>query len=338
MFLSMPFMMLSIILAMGLRGAGDSRTPLLFMVVTVLLDIVLNPVLIAGVGPFPELGIVGSALATVIATGISLLTMLMYIYAKELPLRLRWHELAYLKPAMAELKYIMSKGVPIGAQMLVISAAGLIVVGLVNREGMLTTAAYGAAMQVFTYIQMPSMAIGAAVSAMAAQYIGARKWASLGELTRAGIIVNAAITGLFTLLVVVFDHPILELFLGQDSLAVPIASHLQLLAAWSFIFFGMAMVLTGTMRAGGAVYLPLLILLVALYPVRLGSYFLTYGLLGADAIWLSFPVGAFAALLLAWLAYRYSPWRERAIAETTEEAAEQVNSDGEPAGRFNPTI
>ena len=61
-FLSMPFMMISIILPMGLRGTGDAKTPLIFMGVTVLIDAVLNPLFIAGLGPFPALGIAGSAL------------------------------------------------------------------------------------------------------------------------------------------------------------------------------------------------------------------------------------------------------------------------------------
>ena len=77
--------------------------------------------------------------------------------------------------------YIVTKGIPMGAQMLVMSAAGIIVVGLVNREGLLMTAAYAAAMQLFTYIQMPAMAIGGAVSAMAAQFIGAKKWDRLDQ-------------------------------------------------------------------------------------------------------------------------------------------------------------
>lgn len=337
-FISMPFMMLSIILAMGLRGAGDARTPLIFMVVTVVLDIIINPLLISGYGPLPELGITGSALATVIATAISLLGMLVYIYAKDIPLRLRGAELIYLKPVKKELHYIITKGLPMGAQMLVMSASGIIIVGLVNREGMMTTAAYGAAMQVFTYIQMPAMAIGGAVSAMAAQYIGAKKWDKLGELTRSGILINGVMTGVITLLVLAFDQPILQLFLGKDSAAVPIAEHLQMLAAWNFVFFGVTMVLTGTMRAGGAVYIPLFILLIALYPIRLGFYYLTYQDLGADAIWLSFPVGALASLVLAALAYRFIGWKERAVAESAAEAAEQANSDGEPAGRFKPTL
>src|SRR3546814_3464725 len=63
-----------------------------------------------------------------------------------------------------------------GAQMLVISGAGLIMVGLVNREGLVTAAAYGATLQLWNYIQMPALAVGAAVSSMAAQNIGAGRW------------------------------------------------------------------------------------------------------------------------------------------------------------------
>ena len=60
-----------------------------------------------------------------------------------------------------------------GLQMIVISMSALALVGLVNREGVDTTAAFGVAMQLWTYVQMPAMALGAAVSAMAAQNIGA---------------------------------------------------------------------------------------------------------------------------------------------------------------------
>jgi putative MATE family efflux protein len=337
-FISMPLVMVSIIVSMSLRGAGDARTPLIFMVVMVLLDIVLNPLLIAGIGPFPELGIVGSALSMVIAAAISFVGMVTYAYIKDLPLRLRGAELAYLKPQSKQLSYILNKGFPMGAQMLIMSAAGIIIVGLVNREGVMMTAAYGAAMQVFTYIQMPAMAIGGAVSAMAAQYIGARNWGRIDELTKSGILVNLAMTGFLTMIVLVFDEPLLELFLGPESEAVPLARHIQFIVVGNFIFFGMTMVMTGTMRAGGAVWIPLIILAFTLYPVRLGFYYLTYDRLGSDAIWWSFPVAALASLVLAALVYYRSNWREAAMAETAEEAAEQANSEGDPAGRINPSL
>ena len=338
LFVSMPLGMVSIMLAMGLRGAGDARTPLIFMILTVVLDVGLNPLLIAGYGPFPAMGIEGSALATVIANVVSFLAMLAYVYAKDLPLRLRGHELTYLRPRGEELSFIIAKGVPMGAQMLIMSASGIIVVGLVNQEGTLMTAAYGAAMQLFTYIQMPAMAIGGAVSAIAAQYIGAKKWDGLSHLTRAGVWVNFLMTGVVTALLLAFDRPALVLFLGPDSPAVPLARHIQFLASWNFIIFGVTMVLTATMRAAGAVWVPLVILTVSLYPVRLGFYYATYDWLGSDAIWWSFPVSGLAALLMAWWAYAKDDWRKDAHAETPEEAMEQIQAEGEPAGRMMPDL
>ncbi|MGX7896675.1 MATE family efflux transporter [Tsuneonella sp. HG222] len=338
LFVSMPFMMVSIILTMGLRGTGDARTPLIFMGVTVAIDIVLNPLLIAGFGPFPALGIAGSAIATIAASMISFAAMLVYVFAKDLPLRLRGAELGYLVPHRDELGFILAKGLPMGAQMLVMSAAGIIVVGLVNREGLMTTAAYGAAMQLFTYIQMPAMAVGGAVSAMAAQFIGARKWNRLDEVTKVGVAVNLGMTSVLTVLLILFDRPALGLFLGADSPAVDMARHIQFLASWNFVLFAPAMVYSATMRAGGAVWAPLVVLAVALYPVRLGFYWLTYDWLGADAIWWSFPVGAAAGFALSWWAYKYLPWRARAQAESEEQALEQAHAEGQPAGRMMPEL
>jgi len=339
-FLSMPFMMVSIILSMGLRGTGDSKTPLIFTGVTVAIDTVLNPVLISGFGPLPELGIAGSALATIIASFLSFLGMVGYVYARDLPLRLRGPELSYLVPAGAELGFIVAKGLPMGAQMLVMSAAGIIMVGLVNREGLLTAAAYGATMQLFTYIQMPAMAIGGAVSAMAAQFIGAGKWSTLDQVTRAGLWMNLVLTSIMTALLLLFDRPVLVLFLGPDSAAVPIARHIQFLASWNFIIFGVTMIYTGTMRAAGAVWIPLLVVGVALFPIRLGFYQLTYRSLDADAIWLSFPVGSLAALVMGWFLYHRWPWRSAApgSAPSAPLAGERSQADGLAGGRMTPDI
>jgi Na+-driven multidrug efflux pump len=225
-----------------------------------------------------------------------------------------------------------------GAQMLVMSGSGVIMVGLVNHEGLVTTAAYAAAMQLFTYIQMPAMAIGGAVSAMAAQFIGARKWHQLDGVTRSGIIVNFIMTGVLTGILLLLDKPALTLFLGSGSDAVPVGEHIQRVASWNFVLFGVTMVYSATMRAGGAVIIPLIIITVSLYPVRLGFYWLTYHQLGPDAIWYSFPVGAAASLVLGWWFYHYSDWRKHTRPETAEEAAELTQADADPAGRMVPDV
>ncbi|MGN6497839.1 MAG: MATE family efflux transporter [Tsuneonella sp.] len=305
-FVAIPGSMITVMLSMGLRGAGDARTPFVFMGLSVVLDVGLNPLFIAGIGPFPRMGIAGSATATAIAGYASLATLLIYVYARDLPLRLRGAELAYLIPRRAELGYILGKGFPMGAQMLLVSSAGIVVIGLVNREGLLAAAAYGASLQLWTYLQMPAMAISAGASAMAAQAIGAGLPKRLDQITRAGVTANLMMTGVLTALLLTFDRAALVLFLGPDSPAVPLARHIQLLASWSFIVFGMTIVFFGTMRAGGVVFAPLVVLGISMFPVRLGFYYALRGSLGPDALWLAFPFSSVVAAGLAWAAYRRS--------------------------------
>jgi putative MATE family efflux protein len=88
-FVALPATMISVMISMGLRGAGDAKTSLYFMIVSVVLDCGLNPVFIAGLGPIPALGIAGSALATAISSYVSMLVLVIYAYARNLPLRLR---------------------------------------------------------------------------------------------------------------------------------------------------------------------------------------------------------------------------------------------------------
>jgi len=338
-FVAMPASLLGIMMMMGLRGAGDSVTPLRFMILTVLLDAGLNPLFIMGLGPIPAMGIAGSAAATAIAGFVSFIALTAYTYHKDLPLRLRGPELAYLRPDMAQLKILIGKGFPMGLQMIVMSASGLVMIGLVNREGLLTTAAYGAAQQLWTYLQMPAMAIGAGVSAMAAQNVGAGRWDRVGRITGSGLLFNCLITGGMIGVLLLFDRPALALFLGSHSPAIEAARHMQYLASWSFLLFGLTMVLFGTMRANGVVVIPLVILAIALYPVRLGFYHWMYPLIGADALWISFPVGSLTSLVLAGAVYLQGGWKKvrLMVPPHEEECREKLNADSDPAGRMSPT-
>ena len=308
-FLSMPFSTAGMMVSMGMRGVGDSRTPFFAMIVQTVLGIALNPLFILGWGPVPAMGIGGSALANVVASFASVSVMLALTYAQDLPLRLRGRELSYLIPMKAELGYVLAKGLPMGAQMLITSSAGVIMVGLVNREGMLTTAAYGAILQIWNYIQMPSFAISMGVSAMVAQNIGAGHHRRVDQVTLAGIGANTVVTVVLTGALLLFDAPLLSLFLGSGSEAVPIAERIQLLSTWAWILSGVAMIMIGTMRAYGVVMIPLGIFFVAQYPARLGFYYLLYPVIGADALWWSYVFGSAASLAMTWWAYARGSWR-----------------------------
>jgi putative MATE family efflux protein len=339
-FLAMPALLLLTLAMMALRGAGDSMTPLLFMVVAVILDSGLNPVFILGLGPAPKLGIAGSATATLIANYTALIGLIGYIYLKDLPLRLRGSELRYLWCDLAIMKTIVVKGFPMGLQMIIISLSALALVGLVNREGVDTTAAFGVALQLWTYVQMPAMALGAAVSAMAAQNIGAGLWDRVGRITRVGIVQALAITAAMIVALTLADRAVLALFMGGDSPALPIAQHIHVIATWNFLLFGVMMVLFATVRANGAVWIPLIVLAVGMVPVRFGYIFATYDWLHADAIWTSFPVTSFVNLALAIGFYLHGGWKKARMTvgdqPCEEETTEEALATREPGGALNP--
>ncbi len=312
-----------------LRGAGDSRTPFAFMGLAVALDVALNPLLIAGIGPFPEMGIAGSALATLIGQTVGVVAILVVLYMRRDPLRLAGTDLALLRPDPALLRIVVVKGVPMGLQMIVISATALVLMGFVNGYGSQTAAAYGIAAQLWTYVQMPALAIGAAVSSMAAQNVGAGRWDRIGRITASGVGFNLLLTGCLVLLLWLFDRQVLGLFLASDSAAVATAIHINNAASWSFVLFGVTIVMFATVRATGAVMPPLIILIISVLIVRAGFAYMLRGQFGPDAIWWSFPAGSIVSLALAALYYRFGGWR-------TFRTIEEVELANRPAGGEPP--
>ena len=278
-------------------------------------------------------------MSTLVGNYVAFFGLIGYIYLKDLPLRLRGSELRYLWCDLAIMKTIVVKGFPMGLQMVIISLSALALIGLVNREGVDTAAAFGVAMQLWTYVQMPAMALGAAVSAMVAQNIGAGHWDRVGAVTRSGLIYSVAITAALVVLLTLSDRSVMALFMGPGSPALPIARHIHVVATWNFLLFGVMMVLFATVRANGAVWAPLIILAIGVIPMRFGWIFATYGWLGADAIWTSFPVTSFINLALALAYYLQGGWKKaRMTIEPVDEqeCEEEALATREPGGALNP--
>ena len=229
-FMAVPFLHCFAFLSAILRGAGDTRTPFIFLLLVVVLDIVGNPLLIFGIGPLPRMGIAGAATATLVANVVSLAAMLAWLRHKRHPLWINRHERGLYRPDPAILRALVVKGVPMGLQMILISLAMIAMISMVNAHGIDNTAAYGAALQLWTYIQMPAMAIGAACSSMAAQNVGAQRWDRVGAVTRNGIGFNFLLTGALIVPIIVFDHSTLSLFLPAGSPSLEIARHLNHIA------------------------------------------------------------------------------------------------------------
>jgi putative MATE family efflux protein len=292
-----------------LRGAGDSKTPFRFLVLSVVLDVALNPLFIFGLGPIPAMGIAGSALATLVSQCVALAAILRHVYKIRHPLAIHVGEGAMLKIDWSIIRSLVIKGIPMGLQMIVLSSSMVLFLRVVNRFGSDTAAAFAADMQLWNYVQMPALALGAAVSAMAAQNIGAGHWHRVSQIAKYAVLFNLLLTGVPVILLYLSETYSIGIFLPAGSPALEIAIHVNHIILWSFPLFGISMVLSGVVRAAGAVMVPLVILVIALLVVRapLAEYSVTHW--GADGVWWSFSISAITAAVLSVLYYLSGSWR-----------------------------
>jgi putative MATE family efflux protein len=308
-FIAVPAIFLLTFLMMALRGAGDSRTPFFFMLISVILDVGLNPLLIRGFGPVPALGIAGSALATAIAQWLALGLLIAWLYRQGHALCIGRGDFRCLRIDATVLRSLLAKGIPMGLQVVVVSSSMILMISFVDRYGSLTVAAYGACFQLWSYIQMPAFSVGSAVSTMAAQNIGAGRWDRVNRIAWAGVTFNVLLTGALVAAVTFSDNAAFSLFLAGNAQAIAIAKHMHLIVSWSFIFFGIGFVLASVVRATGAVVPPLLILLAAIWGVRIPIAALMSHL-GVDGVLWGFPAGSIASALMTAIYYRFGGWRE----------------------------
>ena len=308
-FLAFPFMGGLFFLMAVLRGAGDSRTPFMYLSLSVVLDVLLNPLLIFGWGPVPRLGVAGSATATLIAQAVSFLALVVHLYRTHHILRIRRNELALFTVDWTLVRLLVTKGIPMGLQLFVVSSSMIALTSLVNRFGSQETAAFNAALQLWNYVQMPALAIAGAVSSMVAQNVGARKWDRVGKIAVTGVTFNFLLGGSLIAIIYLLNRPALGLFLPANGAAIEIASHLNAVILWSFALFGVSMVLFGVVRGTGAVMPPLLILTISLWGVRVPFASWMLSRWQAEAIWWSFPLASLTSLAMALGYYRFGGWR-----------------------------
>ena len=314
-FLALPPNLILWIILLSLRGIGNSVMAMWYMAITVILDIILNPIFIGGIGGYLKWGIAGSAYATAISSYITLVIQIIHLYLINSPLCLKGKEFLYLVPKFSEIKRIVLKGVPICLQMICLSSSGLIMISFVNSQGTNTLAAYNVCQQLWIYLQMPAMAFSSAVSSMAAQNLGVGQWNRVFSINRWGMLLSFVFGCAMLFVFWFFDDAIFRSFfhLANSNDVVEKAKHIQNLTDPSFLIFGLAIIIMATLRANGVVFLPLIFIFLAVYPVRIGFYYAFHQSLDGDAIWLSFPVGSFFCLIITYLYYLTKGWRQSSL-------------------------
>lgn len=304
------FMFLYNIIGAILRGMGDSRTPLIFLAYATLLNIVLDPIMIFGIWPFPRMGVTGAALATVIAQAISAFLGFRHIARVnkiKIHVNFRGFDL-YL------IKNLFKIGLPAGAQQLVVSLAGLAVSSIVNSFGKNVVAAYGVGLRLDQFAFLPAMTFSLAVSSLVGQNLGAGKHERVRETVRASIRIVSAVSLFMTLVMVTVPRPLLSIFTTDREVLQLGASYLRTVSL-SYLPMAIMFTLNGVMRGAGDTVPGMINTMAGLWFVRvpLARYLSSMPALGVRGIWMAVASSPIVGVILSWLYYRTGRWQKRAI-------------------------
>jgi putative MATE family efflux protein len=305
-----------------LRGMGNSKTPLYFLILSTVLNAGLDYLFVAEWG----WGIKGAAWATAIATLLSWWATLLYLDYTHSLVRLSLSGLQFDKTVFRESLRI---GLPSGIQQTFVGLGGLALMMIVNQFGVNTIAAYTAAGRVDMFVAMPAMNFAAALSGFVGQNIGAGRYDRIRKGLRSTLIMTNVTCVITTIIMLLFGKPIMYLFVDasmSDSLEVIRIGYEYLVIICSFYFLFCTMfTLNGVMRGAGATLIPMFITLFGLWVVRVPvAWLLSQTGLGATGIWWSIVVGWAVGLAGAYFYYKSGKWMKKGLIPHTHVPEQDV--------------
>ncbi len=313
MFLFSFGMLVFFMLGGALRSAGDARTPLRIGVFVTALNIVLNIILIRGLGPIPSFGTMGAAMGTVIATGsVSIFAIVMLrrgSWVVSFPRGMS------LRPDIEIIRSLFRFGLPTGFQGVAMNVAGVLLLRFIGslEHSAEAQAAYAVGYtELFSLITWTSVGLMGATAAVVGQNLGAkqpeRAISAVHGAARIGLGVAAAVSVLFLLI----PDALLGIFGMDDPIATDIGILLLRYLAISGFFITVALTYTGGLQGTGDTRSPLWISIISQIVVPLGMCWIlqeTRGLEAAD-IWLAIVLGHLTRAALSVLRFRQGKWRQ----------------------------
>lgn len=304
-------MLIYFMLSGALRAAGDAKTPMILGVAMNVLNLLLNLVLIPGLGPIPSLGTTGAAIGTCIASGSVGLYSLYKLYSGT------W-VVAFPKSGYAPdwkvIRKLFQFGLPAGIQGIAMNAGGVLMYSFMGglAQGKATQAVYAVCYsQLFLLVTWSSNALMGASSAVAGQNMGAGKpeRAVAGVRTAAGFgLAGAIVVGLFFFFI---PQQLLAIFGMTDPEVVAIGTQLLRVLSVSGLFIAMALAYTGGLQGTGDTKSPLFISIISqvVLPVGICFFIKQTGTLEPIHIWIAVLVGHITRFVLSFLRFNQQRWR-----------------------------
>ena len=234
-------------LGSALRGTGIVQPTMVVQVLTVLLNTVLAPVLIAGWGTHYPLGAAGAGLASSIAVAAGVVILWIYFARLEHYVRLDPSQLA---PRAAVVRRILNVGLPAGGEFLMMFVIIGIIYWVIRAFGPAAQAGFGIGGRVMQALFLPVMAIAFAAPAVAGQNFGARQYTRVRETFRAAALLSSALMLVVTLVCQWRPQLFIEFFSRQPEVVEVGASYLRIIS-WNFVATGLIFTCSGMFQALG---------------------------------------------------------------------------------------
>jgi putative MATE family efflux protein len=313
MFLFSSPMLVFFMLGGALRAAGDARTPMVLGIALTVLNLVLNVILIRGLGPIPAFGTTGSAMGTCIASAIVALYAMVKLWTGGWVVKFPRGQ-SY-GPDWTIIKSLFRFGLPTGIQGIAMNVGGVFMLAFIGSlaQGSAAQAAFAVSYsQLFSLITWTSVGLMGAAATVAGQNLGAKQPERAVEAVHVAAriaLAGAAFIGAFFLFL---PEQLLGVFGMNDPVVVEIGVQLLRILSVSGLFIAVALTYTGGLQGTGDTKSPLYISIVSQILVPLGICYVIQkmGALDPIDIWVAILIGHATRCTLSMLRFRQGKWRQ----------------------------
>lgn len=288
-----------------LRGLGDSKTPLYFLIIAVVANIIL---VILFVGVF-HWGVAGSAYATLIANGLAFALAVIWLNKTHKVIRIAIKGLHFDREIF---RHSIRIGLPTGIQQTLVAIGNLAIMGIVNSFGTNVIAAYSVASRLDMLATVPAMSFSQAISTFVGQNIGANKKERIRAGLRSTLRMSGIVTIVTTMIIVLFGHFIMRFF-TNDSEVIRIGDQYLTIVSSFYLVFTLMFIYQGVMRGAGDTLIPMFFSLISLWIIRIPLAFFLSAKVGQTGIWWAIPSGWIIGLSLSFIYYKKGRWKRMAV-------------------------
>lgn len=293
-----------------LRGVGESVRPMLFILITTILNIAFDLLFILVF----KWGIEGAARATVISQGIGMCIALAYVNNTHPLLSIKKQDMLFDWKLFKESLKI---GLPTSVQQCAIALGLIALLGIVNSFGTNTLTAYGAAGKIDTIITQAVLTLSGALAAFCGQNIGAGKLDRVKKGVRFTMYTNIVLGLLTFAAVYLFGDEMMKVF-TKDADVVAVGKEYLLIIGGFFIVHGALNVYNGALRGAGDTLFPMLTSLVCLWLIRIPLAYYLSSWLGRSGIWWAIGISIAIGLVATFVYYKTGIWKRRCIISNTD--------------------